>query len=93
MDELTHAQAQAIADVLRTVDNGCDQCIWSAAEEMKARFPAIDWYSLCFDYVADPRSLLPKEPAKAIDLAQWDRAFREGYVEPMRAALDRPTSS
>jgi hypothetical protein len=54
---LTREQAQAIADVII----GCDElCSWSIYDDLRARFPQVEWMSLCEPDAADPRERIPR---------------------------------
>lgn len=88
---LTREQAQAIADV---VIANHDIYSWSIYDELSARFPDVDWVSLCAPNAADPRErssspafIGPKLPNEASRV--MDRRIKE-YIAAVTTELSKP---
>jgi hypothetical protein len=86
LQPLTREQAQAIADVLIASD---ELYSWGIYDDLRERFPDVDWISLCEPDAADPRKRIPPKPfigprwpnenARLLDRALADLASGYAY--------------
>jgi hypothetical protein len=84
MRELSREQAQAIADVLSCVD----LYSWNIYDELGARFPDVEWISLCEPDAADPREPIPRPAFIGPKLANEASRVMDRNIKEHIAAVD-----